>query len=106
MLLRPVPKGWTREMLLNEAIKRGKEYLNAGATCVFVWGGATGNIKSEEIKTLVAELGGRLAVKLADGKNGLSVKQLADLGVCRVSIGGSLYNAAPWKNSKSWPEEF
>jgi 2-methylisocitrate lyase-like PEP mutase family enzyme len=32
-----------------------------------------------------------LAVKLADGKNGLSVEELGKLGVCRISVGAGLY---------------
>jgi len=90
--LKPNPEGWTREMMLEEAIKRGKAFLDAGATCVFVWGGAAGVIKRDEVKKLTKELEGRLAVKLADDKDGLSVKELAELGVCRISIGGSLYS--------------
>ena len=41
---------------------------------------------------MVKEFGGKLAVKLADGENGLSVKELAELGVCRVSMGAGLYS--------------
>jgi 2-methylisocitrate lyase-like PEP mutase family enzyme len=90
--LKPNPDGWTREMMLEEAVKRGKAYLEAGAICVFVWGGAAGVITRKEVKILVKEFQGRLAVKLGGGKDGLSVKELAELGVCRVSIGGSLYS--------------
>jgi 2-methylisocitrate lyase-like PEP mutase family enzyme len=90
--LKPNPEGWTREMMLEEAFKRGKAFLEAGATCVFVWGGAAGAITREEVEKLVKEFQGRLAVKLADDKTGLSVKELAELGVCRISIGPSLYS--------------
>jgi 2-methylisocitrate lyase-like PEP mutase family enzyme len=90
--LKPNPEGWTREMMLEEAVKRGKAFLDAGATCVFVWGGAAGVITREEVKKLVKEFQGRLAVKLADDKTGLSVKELAELGVCRTSVGPSLYS--------------
>jgi 2-methylisocitrate lyase-like PEP mutase family enzyme len=90
--LTPNPDGWSREMMMQETVKRGKAYLAAGATCVFVWGGAAGDISSEEVRFLVKEFAGKLAVKLADGKDGLSVKQLQELGVCRISMGAGLYS--------------
>ena len=40
---------------------------------------------------MVKEFGGKLAVKFADGENGPSVKELDELGVCRVSMGAGLY---------------
>jgi len=90
--LKPNPEGWTRDMMVQEVVKRGKAFLDAGATCVFVWGGAAGEVSREEVKLLVKEFDGRLAVKLADGKDGLSVKELAELGVCRISMGAGLYS--------------
>jgi 2-methylisocitrate lyase-like PEP mutase family enzyme len=90
--LKPNPEGWTREMMVQEVVRRGKAFLKAGATCVFVWGGAAGEISKEEVKVLVKEFDGKLAVKLANGKGGLSVKELAQLGVCRISIGAGLYS--------------
>ncbi|KAI0449838.1 phosphoenolpyruvate phosphomutase-domain-containing protein [Xylaria acuta] len=80
--------------LLDETVRRGKRYLEeAGATIVFVWGGRRG-LRDAEVRTLVREFGGRLAVKLAAGEDALSVKELADLGVARISVGPSLYLAA------------
>jgi 2-methylisocitrate lyase-like PEP mutase family enzyme len=90
--LKPNPEGWSREMMVQEVAERGKAFLDAGATCVFVWGGAAGEVSKEEVKLLVKEFEGRLAVKLANGKDGLSVKELAELGVCRISIGAGLYS--------------
>ncbi|PVH83876.1 Phosphoenolpyruvate/pyruvate domain-containing protein [Cadophora sp. DSE1049] len=90
LCLKPNPEGWTGEMMVEEAVTRGNSYLAAGATSVFVWGGPGGLITSEEIKTLVTGFKGRLAVKLGARKDDLSVKELADLGVCRISIGPSL----------------
>jgi len=80
--------------LLNETIRRGKAYLSAGATTVFVWGGPSRGLRDHEIRTLVQEFGGRLAVKLGSGKDVLSVKQLAEMGVARISVGPELYRAA------------
>ncbi|KAL5323905.1 hypothetical protein ACEPPN_008447 [Leptodophora sp. 'Broadleaf-Isolate-01'] len=90
LCLKPNPEGWTREMMVEETVKRGKAYLAAGATSVFVWGGPGGLITTEEIKILVDAFQGRLAVKLGTRKDDLSVKELADLGLCRISIGPSL----------------
>ncbi|KAK0100753.1 hypothetical protein ONS95_007203 [Cadophora gregata] len=90
LCLNPNPEGWTREMMVEEAVKRGKAFLAAGATSVFVWEGAGPAITTQEIKTLVDGLQGRLAVKLGSKKDDLSVKEFADLGVCRISIGPSL----------------
>lgn len=88
--LMPNPEGWTRKLMVGEAVKRGKSYLEAGATCVFVWGGPAGFVTSEELKHLAGQFDGRLNVRLANDKGGLSVKEVTDLGVCRISIGGSL----------------
>ncbi|KAI0487779.1 phosphoenolpyruvate phosphomutase-domain-containing protein [Xylaria cf. heliscus] len=81
------------DRLLAEAVRRGKAYLEAGATTVFVWGGPRG-LRDEEIRTLVREFGGRLAVKLAVGEKGLTVRELADMGVARISVGPMLFLAA------------
>jgi 2-methylisocitrate lyase-like PEP mutase family enzyme len=76
---------------LEEAVRRGKAYLEAGATCVFVWGGNVRGVSRREVEALVKELNGRIAVKLADGETGLSVRELAEIGVCRISVGPSLW---------------
>lgn len=70
-----------------EVIERGRAYLDAGAATVFVWGGKRG-VSAEEVKKLVDAFRGRLSVKL--DFDGLTVKQLADLGVARVSVGPSM----------------
>ena len=69
---------------LEEVIRRGQAYLAAGATAVFVWGGKRG-VSEEEVRVLVDALRGRLSVKL--DFEGLTVKQLAEIGVARVSVG-------------------
>ncbi|KAH8159215.1 hypothetical protein CIB48_g9032 [Xylaria polymorpha] len=60
--------------LLEETVRRGK--------------------RDAEVRTLVRGLEGRLAVKLAPGADTLSVEELADMGVARISVGPSLYLAA------------
>ncbi|KIX09442.1 uncharacterized protein Z518_00522 [Rhinocladiella mackenziei CBS 650.93] len=74
---------------MEEVFTRGKMYLAAGATSVFVLGGRSrGGVKTEEIKRLVKEFDGRLNVScqlMVPGK--LSVKEIAELGVSRISVG-------------------
>lgn len=76
---------------VSEAINRGKAYLEAGATTVFVWGGSSrGGITREEVKQLVEVFDGRLNVSLKMAAGGLKVKELANLGVARISVGPAL----------------
>lgn len=77
---------------LDEAIKRGKAYLDAGAFNVFIWGGPSRQGWSgEEVAKASKALDGRLNVILVRGKaGGLSVKEIGDLGVARISIGPAL----------------
>jgi 2-methylisocitrate lyase-like PEP mutase family enzyme len=70
-----------------EVIERGRAYLDAGATTVFVWGGKRG-VSADEVTELVDAFQGRLSVKL--DFDGLIVKQLAEMGVARVSVGPSM----------------
>lgn len=76
---------------LDEVIARGKKYLDAGATTVFVWGAGRG-VSTAEVKQLVQAFDGRLNVLLKDG--GLTVPELAKIGVARISVGPRLQSAA------------
>jgi 2-methylisocitrate lyase-like PEP mutase family enzyme len=75
---------------LDEVIKRGHAYLNAGATTVFVWGGSKRGVSWQEVERLVKEFGGKLNVALKMTPDGLSIPQLADIGVARISMGPAL----------------
>lgn len=75
---------------LEEAILRGKKYLEAGATTVFVWGGGKRGVSRDEVEQLVKAFDGRLNVSLKWDKQGLSVAQLAKLGVARISVGPTI----------------
>ncbi|PGH14690.1 hypothetical protein AJ79_02856 [Helicocarpus griseus UAMH5409] len=78
---------------VDEAIRRGKAYLEAGATTVFVWGGRKrGGMTKEEVVRVSNELGGRINVIAWPG--GLSVQELADIGVARISVGPRLWRSA------------
>ncbi|KAJ6593374.1 phosphoenolpyruvate phosphomutase-domain-containing protein [Mycena capillaripes] len=86
MRLVPRPEG-----ALEEAVRRGRAFLEAGATTVFVWGGSEQGLSRAEVETFVREFRGNLAVKLSDAEDGLSVKELAAMGVARISVGPSLW---------------
>lgn len=78
------------ETRMKEAIKRGRAYIDAGATTIFFWGSSRG-LRDEEVRTLVKELDGKVAVKTAHRSTGLSTGEIAELGVARVSFGPSLF---------------
>ncbi|KEF59800.1 uncharacterized protein A1O9_04648 [Exophiala aquamarina CBS 119918] len=71
---------------LEEVLLRGKQYIAAGATTVFVWGGKRG-VSRQEVQTMVNEFDGRLNVMLVMQPHGLGVAQLRELGVARISVG-------------------
>jgi 2-methylisocitrate lyase-like PEP mutase family enzyme len=86
-----VSSGSAREKL-SESIKRGNKYREAGADCIFVqpvW-------EKEMISTLVKEINAPINI-LANPTIGaglpLSVSELQDLGVARLSLGSSLMKA-------------
>ncbi|MHB8132710.1 MAG: isocitrate lyase/PEP mutase family protein [Anaerolineaceae bacterium] len=77
---------------LRESIKRGNKYREAGADCIFiqpVW-------EKEMISTLVREINAPINI-LSNPTMGeglpLSISELQDLGVARVSLGSSLMKA-------------
>jgi 2-methylisocitrate lyase-like PEP mutase family enzyme len=71
---------------LDECIDRANAYLAAGADCAFVPGAAD----RDTIGRLVAELDGPLNVVMGLSGNRLTLNELADLGVRRVTVGGSI----------------
>ena len=80
---------------LADAVERGKAYLAAGGTTVFVWGGPRGRgVSREEIQILVKEFGGMLNVSMKLAPGFLNVKDLMEIGVARISIGPGLYRVA------------
>ncbi|KAL4966761.1 phosphoenolpyruvate phosphomutase-domain-containing protein [Aspergillus stella-maris] len=80
---------------VEDAIERGKAFLKAGACTVFVWGGPGGRgVSTEEIKKLVEAFQGRLNVKPILKEGYLTISELKDLGVARISHGPELYKVA------------
>lgn len=74
---------------IDEAIERGKKYLAAGATTVFVWGGGKRGVSRAEVEQLVKAFDGRLNVSMK-WTGGLTVSELADIGVARISVGPTI----------------
>jgi 2-methylisocitrate lyase-like PEP mutase family enzyme len=74
---------------LDDTIARLTTYADAGAHCVY----APGLHRPDDIAAVVQAADG-LAVNVLLWPNGPTVPQLAELGVRRVSVGGSLANAA------------
>jgi 2-methylisocitrate lyase-like PEP mutase family enzyme len=71
-----------REQLLADAIERGRAFLDAGASCVFV----PGRLDSTTVARLVEALGQR-KVSLIHVPGSVPQAELAALGVARVSFG-------------------
>ncbi|KAF1817513.1 Phosphoenolpyruvate/pyruvate domain-containing protein [Eremomyces bilateralis CBS 781.70] len=74
---------------LEEVITRGKKYLEAGATTCFVLGAL-----KKDIPSLVKEFGGRVNVGMKTEEGSLAPKELADLGVARISVGPGMQMVA------------
>jgi 2-methylisocitrate lyase-like PEP mutase family enzyme len=87
---------------VSDAITRGKSYLAAGATTVFVWGGSIrGGITKSEVVELTRAFDGKLNVALKTDPGNLTVKDLSKIGVARLSIGPTLQFVA----MKTYAEE-
>ena len=74
---------------LTMVIDRLCAYADAGAECLY----APGIKTKEQIETIVKAVAPK-PVNLLIGASGLSVKEAADLGVRRISVGGSLARTA------------
>src|SRR5438105_399021 len=74
---------------LNLVIDRLTAYSEAGADCLYAPG-----LKTEEDISAVVRAAHPLPVNLLIGASGLSVAQAANLGVRRISVGGSLARTA------------
>jgi 2-methylisocitrate lyase-like PEP mutase family enzyme len=80
--------GVPAEENLEEAVTRGRAYLEAGADCVF----AIGATDEATIRTLADRIPGPLAVLYRPGMPSLA--RLDELGVARVTFGPGLFRAA------------
>jgi 2-methylisocitrate lyase-like PEP mutase family enzyme len=75
---------------LDEAIRRLKAYAGAGADCLYVPGIST----REQIAAVVAAVAPKPVNLLIGTPIGLTVKDVTELGVRRISVGGSLARSA------------
>jgi len=75
---------------LNESLRRLQAYAAAGADCLY----APGLAIPQHIQTLVKTVAPKPVNVLVGRPSPLSLQELADLGVRRVSVGGALAGAA------------
>jgi len=75
---------------LADVIERGRAYLAAGATTVFVWGVYKVKLTEAHIRELVKAFDGKLAVQ--PGIH--SIATLQQLGVSRISVGPTLWRTS------------
>jgi 2-methylisocitrate lyase-like PEP mutase family enzyme len=75
---------------LDDAIRRLKAYAAAGADCLY----APGINKREQIEAVVKAVAPKPVNFLNSGSFGLTVNDLAAMGVRRISVGGSLARVA------------
>lgn len=68
---------------LDETIRRGNTYTEAGADCIFI--PDNGNLDSKTIKILVKEI--EAPINIIAGETSPPISELQDLGVRRVSVG-------------------
>jgi 2-methylisocitrate lyase-like PEP mutase family enzyme len=82
----------SRKEGLNEAIRRGNLYLEAGADIVFVTAVST----LEEVRELVKEIHGPLSIAagLPNNLHAFSINDLKEVGVARVSLPSIAISAA------------
>ena len=71
---------------LDETIRRIKAFVNAGADCIYTPGVRT----REQIETTVKAAAPKAVNFLNSGAFGYTVSDLANMGVRRISVGGSL----------------
>lgn len=75
---------------LDDVILRLKAYADAGADCLY----APGIKTSEQISAVVAAVAPKPVNVLIGWESDLTLQELADLGVRRISVGGALARAA------------
>ena len=81
-------RGGEPEAQLEESVRRGRLYAEAGADCVYPIG-ARGR---DAIRRLVEEIGAPVNILAVPG--GLTLDELGELGVARVSFGSGLMHIA------------
>ena len=86
-VLPPSTFGELDNRILNESLR-----VNICSSFHLFRGGPSGRgVSKDEIKELVHELGGMINVKMNLRPGFLNAKEIADVGVARISIGPELY---------------
>lgn len=75
---------------IDEGIRRLQSYAAAGADCVFM----PGLSRAEDIERVVQSVGAPVNVMAGFGQPPLTVSQMQDLGVRRISLGSNLVRSA------------
>jgi 2-methylisocitrate lyase-like PEP mutase family enzyme len=75
---------------IDEVIRRLTSYANAGADCLY----APGISKREHVKAVVEAVAPKPVNLLISAPGGLTMRDAAELGVRRVSVGGAMARAA------------
>lgn len=75
---------------LQHAVQRGNRFLEAGADCIFT----PGVIDVARARILAKEIGGPLNLVVGLNEASSSALELIDVGVQRISVGGSIARAA------------
>jgi len=88
---------------IDEVIRRGKKYLAAGATTIFIFSaGRAQDITKEEVQKAVEALDGKVALSAGRAVVGvqgaMTIKEMRQLGVARISVGPTLWRCA----MKAW----
>lgn len=83
------------ETRFDHAVRRAKEYLAAGADCVFI----PSVIETETITALVRAIDDPVNIMAAPGAP--TIQQLGQLGVARVSLGPNFAQAALWTTQQA-----
>ncbi|KAJ5744471.1 hypothetical protein N7533_009341 [Penicillium manginii] len=80
---------------IDDAIVRGRAFLEAGACTVYIWGGPKGRgVSKDEVEVVVKELKGMVNVKMNLREGFLGMQEIRQLGVARVSLGPELWKCA------------
>ncbi|KAK3897316.1 2-methylisocitrate lyase [Staphylotrichum tortipilum] len=83
---------------IEESVERGRRFLEAGATTVYVFWPAGREMVEEDVRKVVEGLGGRVNIqpRRAGGvqMTAMTAGDVARLGAARISVGPQLYHAA------------
>ncbi|KAK5657176.1 hypothetical protein OQA88_3233 [Cercophora sp. LCS_1] len=89
---------------LEESIRRGRLYLEAGATTVFIFWPRAREMLREDVKRVIDAFRGMVNIGCRLG-SGLTTAELAGMGAARASVGPQLWLAEKGARGKGLEEE-